>query len=323
MTQESPVPTAQQPSPSAAVQARSALLVFLGGASYGAMATTYKLCYAAGFTSVQVVGAQSWFGLGLMACVFILQVLFCGIRPRRIGIRSTAQLIGLGVLTCTTGALHCHAMNLLPVEASLALLFQFTWIGIVIQMILTHRPPRLSQVAAALVIVCGTVFASGIWHTGLAELSPIGVACSLGAAVSCALFVTLSGVVRVDCPTTQRGVIVSTGTAATSLLVCPDFLVSGIVMQGMAPYGIIMGLFGLVLPVLLFALGTPHLPAGTCTILTSSELPAGLLLAMLVLGTPLSAVEWIGVAAILGGVALAQVPPSTWTHLRRRSRPRP
>ena len=31
-------------------QAKAALQVFAGGACYGAMATTYKLAYAAGFT---------------------------------------------------------------------------------------------------------------------------------------------------------------------------------------------------------------------------------------------------------------------------------
>ena len=43
-------------------QAKAALQVFAGGACYGAMATTYKLAYAAGFTSAQVVASQAWFG---------------------------------------------------------------------------------------------------------------------------------------------------------------------------------------------------------------------------------------------------------------------
>ena len=41
--------------------------------------------------------------------------------------------------------------------------------------------------------------------------------------------------------------------------------------------------------------------------MTSAELPAGLLLAMLVLGESISAVEWLGVAIILAGVCIAQV----------------
>ena len=61
------------------------------------------------------------------------------------------------------------------------------------------------------------------------------------------------------------------------------------------------------LPVLLFGLGTPHLTPGMSTIMTSAELPAGLLLAMLVLGEPISAVEWLGVAIILARVCIAQI----------------
>ena len=43
--------------------------------------------------------------------------------------------------------------------------------------------------------------------------------------------------------------------------------------------------------------------------MAAAELPAGLLIAMIVLGEPLGVVEWLGVAIILAGVCLAQVPP--------------
>ena len=48
-------------------QVTAALQVFAGGACYGAMATTYKLAYAAGYTSAQVVASQAWFG-----CLFFI-----------------------------------------------------------------------------------------------------------------------------------------------------------------------------------------------------------------------------------------------------------
>lgn len=54
-------------------QAKAALQVFAGGACYGAMATTYKLAYAAGFTSAQVVASQAWFG-----CIFFALATLAG-----------------------------------------------------------------------------------------------------------------------------------------------------------------------------------------------------------------------------------------------------
>ena len=164
------------------------------------------------------------------------------------------------------------------------------------------------SVASAAVIVFGTVFASGVYKTGLAGYDPVALACALGAAVTCSLFVTFSGKVKVGCSNEQRGVIVCLGAGIMSLTVCPNYLVSGVVFQGILPFAAVAGFFGLMCPVLLFGLGSPHLPAGLSTVMAATELPAGLLIAMIVLGEPLGAVEWLGVAVILAGVCLAQVP---------------
>lgn len=75
--------------------------------------------------------------------------------------------------------------------------------------------------------------------------------------MTCSLFVTFSGKVKVGCSNEQRGVIVCLGAGIMSLTVCPDYLVSGVVFQGILPF---------------------------------------------------AAVEWLGVAVILAGVCLAQVP---------------
>lgn len=230
-----------------------------------------------------------------------------GKRWQRVGARSALSLMGLGCFTCCTSILYCYAMSVLPVSVALTLLFQFTWIGTVLQIILTRKPPALSQVIAAAVVIVGTVFASGVYKTGIAGYDPLGLVCGFGAAISCACFVTFSGRVQAPCSNEQRGMIVCAGVVIASHVVCPDFIVSGALLDGFAPYAFVCGLFGMTLPVLLFGLGTPHLTPGMSTIMTSAELPAGLLLAMLVLGEPISAVEWLGVAIILAGVCIAQV----------------
>lgn len=287
---------------------KAALEVFLGGASYGFMATTYKLAYAAGFTSAQVVAGQAWGGLALFAVACLIG-LARGRRPRRLDGATVLKLLGTGAITCTTTILYGYAMSRLPVPVALTLLFQFTWIGTVIQVILTRRAPAARQVIAALVIVAGTVLASGVYRTGLTGYEPLALVCGFLAAVCCATFVTLSGRVKADCSTEQRGAIVCMGAVIMSHAVAPTFLVSGALLRGFAPYALVTGLFALFLPVMLFALGTPYLEPGISTIMTSAELPAGLLVAMAVLGTPIGAVEWLGVAIILSGVAISQVGP--------------
>ena len=276
----------------------AALQVFAGGACYGAMATTYKLAYAAGFTSAQVVASQAWFGCLFFVLATAVKLARGGRLVRLTGTR-VLKLMGLGALTCTTSILYCYAMSVLRAPVALTLLFQFTWMGLVWQTIMTRRAPKPLEIASAAVIVFGTVFASGVYKTGLAGYDPVALVCALGAAVTCSLFVTFSGKVKVSCSNEQRGVIVCLGAGIMSLTVCPNYLVSGVVFQGILPFAAVAGFFGL---------GSPHLPAGLSTVMAAAELPAGLLIAMIVLGEPLGAVEWLGVAVILAGVCLAQVP---------------
>lgn len=158
--------------------------------------------------------------------------------------------MGLGALTCTTSILYCYAMSVLPAPVALTLLFQFTWMGLVWQTIMMRRAPRLLEIASAALIVFGTVFASGVYRTGLAGYNPVALVCALGAAVTCSLFVTLSGKVKVDCSNEQRGVVVCLGAGLMSLTVCPDYLFSGVVFQGILPFAAIAGFFGLTCPVL-------------------------------------------------------------------------
>ena len=294
------------PRDSRRTRAKATAQVFLGGASYGAMATSYKLSYAAGFTSNQVVAGQGWTSCFLFAVAFLIG-LARGKKWQPIGAKCTLKLLGLGCLTCTTSILYCYAMSVLPVPVALTLLFQFTWIGTVIQVIMTRKAPAPAQIVAAGVILVGTVFASGVYQTGIVGYDPVGLVCGFCAAISCALFVTLSGKVAAPCSTEQRGLIVCAGVVVGSHLVCPDFIVSGVLLQGFAPYAFVCGLFGMLIPVMLFGLGAPHLSAGMSTIMTSAELPAGLFIAMIVLGTPISPVEWLGVATILAGVCIAQI----------------
>lgn len=291
---------------SSGTRVRAVLLVFFGGACYGFNATCYKISYALGFSSAQIAAAQMWFAFALFAVLLVVERVR-GRRWRRLGRVNVVKLVGIGAVTCMTSIFYTYAMSVLPVPLALTLLFQFTWIGTVVQVIMTRRAPAKSQVVSAAVIVLGTVFASGLYATDLSNCNPWGIAAGLVAAVSCALFLALSGRVQPKCSQAQRGFLICGGAVVMSHFICPDFIASGVLLDGIAPLGLVAGACGFFLPVLLFSLGTPHLPTGLTTVLAASELPAGLFVAMMVLGEPVGAVEWIGVAVILLGVCVSQV----------------
>lgn len=284
-----------------------ALLVFAGGASYGIMGPLIKLVYAAGFTWQQAVASQATFAVILFGLVWLFQILR-GSKPAPISKAGIAKLLGVGATSCATTVLYSIALSLLPVAVAITLLFQFTWVGIVIQAITTGKAPNKAQVISAVLIVVGTVFASGFLSSELAAtFSPVGIACGLGSSITVALFMHFSGRVEVGLPPIQRGFVVCLGAMILGLVVCPTFIVAGTVID-IAPFGIWQGFFALFLPVILFGIGTPHLPTGISTVLASSELPCSIVLTFLLLGEGVDALQIAGVATILLGVVVSQSP---------------
>lgn len=285
----------------------SALLVFVGGTCYGAMAPVIKIEYGLGFTWQQTTAGQATFGMLLFAAMLAVQMLR-GKRLTRTSGKGVLKLMGTGMTTCCTCILYSISLSYLPAAVAITLLFQFTWIGIVIQVIATRTPPHAAEIAASVLVVAGTVLASGLLSTELnIEYHPIGVACGLASAVSCALFMFFSSRVETDMPSIQRGFIICAGAALLANAVCPTFVSTGTIVA-IAPYGLIQGLFALFLPVALFGLGAPHLPTGVSTVLASAELPSSIILTYLLLGESVDALQTLGVAIILLGVTVSQLP---------------
>ncbi|WP_241963601.1 EamA family transporter [Gordonibacter sp. 28C] len=166
-------------------------IVFLAGASYGAQATTVKITYAAGFTWTQVVASQALFATILFAAA-LLVLRARGKRLVPLSPKQVLALMALGLNTCIGTVLYNYALTLLPVSVAITLLFQFTWMGIVVQLVVVRRRPRAAEVTAAAVILGGTLMASGMFSDEMGALDPVGVACGLLLAVSCTFFMFFS-----------------------------------------------------------------------------------------------------------------------------------
>ena len=285
---------------------KSALAVFIGGASYGIVAPATKLAFAHGFTWQQTTAGQSTFGAIIFGIVLLVQMLR-GTKLAHVDGKTLVKLLGTGATTCCTCIFYSISLSYLPVAAAITLLFQFTWIGIVIQMIVTRRPPNAAEVAAALIVMAGTVLASGMFSHEIANMNPVGIACGLISALSCALFMFFSGKVANDMPPIQRGLIICVGSAVLANIVCPSFLPTGKLIP-IAPYSLLQGFFSLFLPVILFGIGAANLPTGVSTILASAELPCSILLTYLILGEGADTLQIAGVVAILLGVVVSQLP---------------
>lgn len=293
---------------------RNSAIVFAGGACYGVLASVIKLAYGAGFTFPQVVCSQAFFAFA----VFALLAVFDRMRGRRRARLSAAQrlkLAAMGLVTAGTTTFYYLSLLFIPASVAITLLFQFTWIGLVFEVATTRRRPTNAALLAAVVVCVGTLFASGLLGgAGTAALHPLGIACGLAAAVCCAGFMFLSGRVETQVPVQQRGLWACCGYVVVGFALCPDYLSSGVLARGIGWYGLVLGPLGFAVPMMLFGMACKHLSPGLSTIMASSELPISVLCSVLLLHEAVTPLQVAGVAAILAGVVVAQVPP-----LRRRS----
>ena len=89
----------------------------------------------------------------------------------------------------------------------------------------------------------------------------------------------------------------------------PSFIQQPSEIVGMADFGLLVAIFGNILPVVFFAIGTPHLDSSMSTIMGAAELPAAILAAMWILHEQVAVFQFAGIVLILAGIIIPQIQP--------------
>ena len=290
------------------------VLVLLASCSYAVLSTIVSLAVSAGYGIPVVLVGKFFYGW------VILSVLFCIVaavsRKRRksgsvLNAKRTASLAGTGVVMALVTVCYFHSLSYLPISLAVVLLFQYSWMGVLLEAVISRRLPSKSKVISCLVILAGTILAGGIIGSSmsLADMNPAGILLGLCAAFCYALFVCLSGRVCTDIqPLSKSFCIATAGMLFVLLFVGTIYggaaVLEGITNTGTLAYSIPLGLFGIAVPIILLAVGAPKISTGMATILNSAELPLEVLLAAVIILEQVSPLRWAGVLIILIGIAL-------------------
>jgi drug/metabolite transporter (DMT)-like permease len=282
-------------------------LVLLGAASYGILSTFVKLGYSQGFTPAEITGSQVLFG-----CIIMW---ICSAAQFRKITDMTWPIIGKlllsGTFTGLTGYFYYLSLQTLDASLAILLLFQFTWIGMLLDALLEKRGPSRYQWIGMAVIMTGTIMASGMSSLSLDQLSVNGILLALLAACCYTLFICFSGRVATQFPALTRSAWMITGAAMIVLtLMPPQFLWNGALEQGLWKWGILLSLFGMVVPPYLFAKGAPLLTTSLSAVLGSVELPVVIVCSALLLHEGTSIFQWIGIAMIIAGIVVSEIKAS-------------
>lgn len=293
-----------------------ACIVFMGGCCYGLLSTFVKLAYSAGFSVSAVSGGQYLFGTLLSW----LLVMFT--KRQKLHFKRILQLLGSGIPFGLTGVFYYQSLQSLNASLAIIFLFQFVWIGTLLEWILYKKKPNTMKMISIAVLLIGSVLAANLVSKSGIVLSWAGMAWALLSALTFTSFIFLSGSVGKDISPVQKSALLSTGgLIVVFVLLPPTFLLDMSVLTGVAPYGLLLGFFGVVLPPLLFSIGMPHIGPGLGTILTASELPVAVSMSSLILAEHVSLLQWIGVVLILGGIAAGNVTRSKKASIHQGSAP--
>lgn len=301
------------------------LSVFLGAASYGILSTFVVLAYGKGYQLGEVVGSQLLTG-------FILAWIFASIMKWRekhkakmtektadASVSSSQKLTKLtwkhrfilmaaGTPTAITGLLYYQSLRYIPASLAIILLFQFTWIGVLIQAVSQRKRPKGIMLFTIAILFGGTLLAAGILEQGTGQFNVMGLILGLLSAVSYSLFILFSGkAVPSVHPAYRSAWMITGGLLLVCILFPPTFLFNGVIFGDLLFYGLLLGFFGAFIPPVLFAIGVPHIGEGMAGILGASELPVAVLLSSFVLHEYVSPLQWIGVAVVLFGIALPEL----------------
>ena len=280
------------------------LLVFIGAASYGILSTIAKLSYSAGFTASDATGSQMLFGTIILWAI----VLFSKKDKASVSKKDTFNLMAKGLPIGLTSVFYYQSIQYLPASIAILLLFQFTWIGVLLDSVSTKKAPTKTTIISIVILMGGTMLASGILDTQFSGYDIKGIIYGLLASVSYAFFIFFNGKVKVKLSAAKQSALMLTGaTILTSIIYPPVFLFNGAISNGLLFYGIPLAMFGAVIPPFLFAVGIPKVGISMSSIINSAELPVAVLASSLILHENVSPSQWVGVIIILSALIIPNI----------------
>ncbi|GFZ84829.1 multidrug transporter [Paenibacillus marchantiophytorum] len=288
------------------------LFVLAGACSFGMLSTFVKKAYESGFSVGDVVGSQNLFGV-----IMLWILVFVSVKSTKQAAASSAfkvtkrqilPLMAVGTTTGLTGIFYYAALQYISASFAIILLFQFTWMGILLEAIVERKRPGKEKLLSLIILFVGIIMASGYIGGGQEAISWIGVILGLLAAVTYALFIWFSGKTAKQVSPITRSAIMLTGSFILVMLVFPPhFLVNGSLHEALLPWALLLAFFGVVIPPLFFAIGVPKIGGGLATILSAAELPTAVIMSYVVLSESVNWLQWLGVVVTMCGIALPEL----------------
>ncbi|RQO32224.1 EamA family transporter [Taibaiella sp. KBW10] len=285
---------------------KGVVLVLLGAISYGILATIVKYANHKGIPVSVLTFLQSLIGvLFLMAYAYAKQKKQAHHLP--LTHRARLKLLLFGTSLGITSSLYYLSIQYIPVSLGIVLLMQSIWMSLLLEYILYRKPIGKLKIIGALTTIAGTILATNILFQETA-LAWKGIALGLGAALSYTISLYASSTIEKTQPSHIRSLYLVSGSLLAVMMFWNSAIISDFTTLRALPWGLLLAVFGTILPPLLFTKGIPMIGIGLGGILIAVEIPVSVLSAHLVLGEHVALMQWTGIGLILFSVIMVNKP---------------
>ena len=285
---------------------KGVFLVGLGATSYGMLATFVKIAYGEGFTTPEVTIAQFVYGITGMLLITMFQKSKKGNDVAKASTKNISQLVLAGTSLGMTSIFYYLAVKYIPVSIAIVLLMQTVWMGVLFEMILEKKRPSTQKIISVIIVLFGTALATNLIKSKV-ELDWRGIALGLLAAASFTTTMFTANRVATHVSSAQRslfmllgGAVIVTGFAIATQTTPFNFEI-------FMKWGIILALFGTIIPPLLFNAGFPLTGIGLGSIVSALELPVSVLMAYFLLNEKVILLQWVGIVLIILAIVIMNV----------------
>ncbi|WP_292010716.1 EamA family transporter [Chryseobacterium sp.] len=308
---------------------KGVLFVGLGASIYGMLATFVKMAYKEGYTTSEVTTSQFMLGLvGLLLLNFIQTLTSKQSLPSPTG-KEVRMLVLAGTSMGFTSLFYYLAVQYINVSIAIVLLMQSVWFSVVVEAFLNKKLPSFRKIIATMIVLLGTGLATNIINQDI-HLDWHGIFWGLLAAASYTMTMFTSNTIATHLPVFRKSLIMLCGGAIVVFLFLFFAQIGPLYSDGLKSvylnftentqhirpfdysilwtYGLILAVFGTIIPPILFNIGFPHAGLGLGSIVSSLELPVSVMMAYILLGEKVLWVQWMGIALILFAIVLMNLP---------------
>src|SRR5690606_17947857 len=256
--------------------------------------------------TAEVTFSQLSLGVLGMFLITLFQTKIRKIESPKIKKGDLSKLLLVGTSLGFTSLFYYLSVRYIDVSVAIVLLMQTVWMSVLLEAILSKKLPSVQKILSVAIVLFGTLLATNLIGKEV-NLDWRGLFWGLMAAASFTTTMYASNRIATYLPAYKKSLIML--LSGFVVIICfVIFSYDGCFNFSIfLKWGLILSLFGTIIPPLLLNAGFPNTGLGLGSIVSSLELPVSVLMAYFLLNESVSSVQWLGILLILTAIIIMNI----------------